>query len=184
MTRYGFDYTPAQAGQIADASLRDVISLPAHVANDDIGKSDGPIAFGYPVQALVTADTNEAYVKVVNSLSNKIIGIATFSHCRENEKSNQDETASRDAFYLNKDVVSVLSKGRIWVYVSVDVKEGDIAYIIEPDNGDGITSFSNVYLVFPKEIGIFMSNSITVGGRKIAILEFDLSAHAVERFGL
>ena len=183
MARYGFDYTPAQAGQIADASLRDIISLPAQVFNDDIGKINGPIPFGYLVQVLVATFENEAVVRVVENVDERIIGIAVFSHCRENEKSNQDEAVSRDAFYLNKDVVSVLSKGRIWVYVSVDVKEGDIAYIAPPASGDCVTSLTNVP-TNNKEIGVFMSNSIIVDSNKIAILEFDLSAHAVGIQGL
>lgn len=184
MARYSFDYTPAQQGQIADASLRDIISLPAHVLNNDLNRVDGPIRPGYLVQVLVTTNTNEAYVKVVNNLSDHIIGIAVFSHCRENQKSNISETGKRDANYLNRDIVSVLSKGRIWVFVSRDVKEGEIAYIAQPDSGHSVHYFTNVS-TNNKEIGVFMSNTASDKyNNRIAILEFDLSAHAVGIQGL
>lgn len=202
MARYGFDYTPAQAGQIADASLRDIISLPAQVGNDDIGKARGPIGFGYPVQVLVATLENEAVVRVVDNLNNHIIGIAVFSHCRENQKSNISGAGKRDANYLHRDVVSVLNKGRVWVYTSEDVKEGEIAYIAQPASGDCVDKFTNTPTsgspaTNNKEIGIFMSNSIivnttetTVNGiivkiyTRIAVLEFDLSAHAAGIQGL
>lgn len=128
---------PRLIGQVADTSLQQIDS---YVAADTI-------AFGAPVIRVLD---KEKYIKHLDLLTEpgSFLGIAV-----RNEMQTSGE-------YLENDMVSVLTFGRVVVTVNASVEAGDKAYLHDGGiiNGDGtsgiqIGTFINTQLI-PNELVI------------------------------
>lgn len=106
-TGYGYTQTSAQAGQKYDIRPDVVQSFAA----------EGVVAFGAPV---MRGTNPEKQVELSDATA--FLGVAVFTHTVEN-----DGTATG---YADKDTVSVLTEGAVWVVSSVDtVVAGEVAYV-------------------------------------------------------
>lgn len=103
---YGYALSLAQAGQLYDLTMDTIDSLTAV----------GAVPFGAPV----ALDTDET-ASVVNSTADKFVGIAVFTHARENDGVKTG--------YVEGDRMNVLRFGRIWVKVEAIVVKEDPAYV-------------------------------------------------------
>lgn len=186
MARYGFYYNEAVAGQIYQARPRDIISLPAYVQTSLPNYTEGPIFFGYPVVYYYLNAANQgAMVTNDPELSSNFIGIAVLSHTCEIEESTESEDLDFGAAYFNKDVVPVLTKGKIWVNIrnGVNVKVGDKAYlsVFLTSAGQPFHEFTNVATNSSDstdniQMGVFVTGT---NEQNLAVLQFDLSANKV-----
>lgn len=137
MSNYGFSYGNAQAGQIADASIRVIDSYP-------YGNYNVNLDFGIAVYL------NGNSLAIATS-ADPVIGISVFSH---NHPSG---------YYSPYDAVSVLTKGRVYVRVSVDVGYLELAYI------DLIGQYTNV-AAGNKLVGMFLTSAVA---NDLSALEFN-----------
>lgn len=103
MSNYGFSHITAQAGQIADASIRVIDSYPYENSNINLDFGIAVYLNGNSLAIATSADP--------------VIGISVFSHNHP------------IGYYSSYDAVSVLNKGRVYVRVSVDVTFQQLAYI-------------------------------------------------------
>ena len=184
MSRYSLYFNEAVAGQIYQSDPRDIISLPAVVQTPLVNVSHGPILFGYPVVYLNYSYPNFTEIGVAitsDPEENNFIGISVFSHNCEIEDSNVSEVLDIGAAYFDKDIVSVLTKGKIWVRLAngANVKTGDKAYIFNSEaNGgqpqDAFIVFTNAAARNNIEIGLFVTDK---NAQNLAVLQFDLSAN-------
>ena len=144
MTAYSFNIDLAQAGQIADASVRRVDSYPNHNGNLDFG-----------VAVHINAQ-NQTYK---SGRVDPVIGITVFSHNHS------------VGYYPPKSAVSVLTKGRIYVTtINVAVVNNTLAYIDVAGNFTDV-AVGNA-MVDNKLVGMFLTSS-TVGGLSVLEFDFD-----------
>jgi hypothetical protein len=191
MSRYSLYYNEAVAGQIYQAEPRDIISLQAYVDVPIANYPGGPISFGCPVAYSISTNPVREGVAIINDTEpTDFIGISVLSHIREVEGSNISETLYFGAAYFDKDVVSVLTKGKIWVKIvsGANVEMGEKAYAFNRSGLDGyaFTEFTNAAFslsnTIPQvrvnniEIGLFVTNK---NAQNLAVLQFDLSANKV-----
>ena len=197
MSRYSLYFNEAVAGQIYQADPRDIMSLPAVVIRSS-NSIYGPITFGCPlsfIEVTVVGSTEELKGVYITSSEDVtggpdvFIGISVVSNTCEIEDSNLSETLDFGAAYFDKDVVSVLTKGKIWVKISdgVNVKAGEKAYVFNYPSSvsTALTEFTNeattTFINPPEtvnniEIGLFVTDK---NEQNLAVLQFDLSANQV-----
>lgn len=144
MTAYSFNIDLAQAGQIADASVRRVDSYPNHFGNLDFG-----------VAVHINAQ-NEIFK---SGRTDPVIGITVFSQTQV------------QGHYLPAAAVSVLTKGRIYVTTKNEaVVNNTLAYI--DINGDFTDVATDNAMVDNKLVGMFLT-SAPVGGLSVLEFDFD-----------
>ena len=144
MTAYSFNIDLAQAGQIADASVRRVDSYPNHNGNLDFG---------------VAVHINAQNQIFKSGSVDPVIGITVFSHNHS------------VGYYPPKSAVSVLTKGRIYVTtINVAVVYNTLAYI---DIAGSFTNLSIDNNNNPnKLVGMFLT-SAPIGGLSVLEFDFD-----------
>lgn len=133
-TSYTQDYVIGQVGQIADISNRVIDSFAA----------EGTIAFGIAV----ARGTNKQK-QVIPFAGSGFVGISVFEH-------------NEDGLYNDKDSVSVMTSGRIYVTTAATVVAGTTAYAV---NATG--AITNVATA-ATEIGKFLTS-----GTGIVVLELN-----------
>ena len=101
-TSYIQDSVVAQAGQIADTSNRVIEPFAA----------EGTIAFGIAV-----ARGTDKQKQVIPFAGSEFVGISVFEH-------------NEDGLYKDKDSVSVMTSGRIYVTTAATVVAGETAYAV------------------------------------------------------
>ncbi len=152
-------------GQIADSSMRDVISYSA----------EDKIPVGFPVMRGTNKDRQ--VLRFNGGTTNEMVGIAIRSM---SSTVGSYSDVYPQPYYAIKSTVGVLNKGRMWVplYGTQTVVAGNIAYI--DTLSDLIT---NTYVEFQTvPIGKFVTGGSTAAGIKVFQLELipDYPAAALE----
>lgn len=107
LSSYGFRLDVAQAGQIYDLSDHVIDSLTA----------TADVAFGAPVEQGASDEVGAT----LNALTDNFVGVAVFTQAVENDGSRTG--------YKNKERMSVMRKGRVWVTVAANVTKEADAYV-------------------------------------------------------
>jgi len=102
-TNYQVNFDKAFEGMLGDANHMDALSRVIEGANVLFGKA-------------VTFGTNDNQCKALSAISEKVAGIVIHKHIEEGE-------------LLEKDAVSLLRKGRIYVKVEEAVSPGDAVFV-------------------------------------------------------
>lgn len=117
LNTYGFELDVAQAGQLADMGLdRRVDSFAA----------EADVAFG---QAVKRGTDPEKQCEPIGADADDFLGVALFTHTREQGFDRAATPASTGSKYLVSDTVSVLRKGRVYVNAAGEVNPDDDAYV-------------------------------------------------------
>lgn len=120
-TSYSLAQAIAMPGLLGDSGFHDVLS----------GIASTAMGFGLGVLK-GTADSDLALPGVSGDVA-KIRGVTVHQH--------KEQDLSSVAQYKQKDAVSVLHKGRIWVMVEEAVVPGDAVYVRYAAGGNGVGSF-------------------------------------------
>lgn len=115
---YGFEIPIAQAGQLADASFKNVRS---YAAEEDI-------AFGLGV----TQGTADDQVLILDTAGQSFLGIALFSHGQEQGRVTSfvsGAQTSNGAAYSTTDTVNVMTNGVVYMTTNFAASADDTAFI-------------------------------------------------------
>ena len=157
---YEFTLDKAQAGQKAGLDFDHVESFAA----------EGAVPFG---RGVVHGTNPEKQVAVPADDTGIFAGISVFTHSREqtlNQDATMGEQFSGGAQYRDKDTVSTLRKGRIYVLVTAAVEAGEDAYVDVLTEGEE-GKFTNVDTDNLATGGVFRS---AADEGELAIVEVNL----------
>jgi hypothetical protein len=111
------------AGALADSGIKDVVSM----------RNDHSAAIPFGV-AVAQGSTHDAVVVPAN-VNNIIVGIAVHSHTQNNQNElfptqhvGFGAAENSQAGIPQNQYLSVLKRGRVWVYVEEDIAMGDAVY--------------------------------------------------------
>lgn len=149
---YGFKLDVAQAGQLADIGPHRIDSFAAEEALD----------FG---KGLKRGTDPDKQCLLVDSDADSFLGVAVFTHAREQGFSPAATPSSTGSRYEVGDTVNVLREGRVYVKAIATVAAGDDAYL-DVATGD-FTNDDTYDVVGP--VGKFQSS-----GAADAIVSLDL----------
>ena len=157
---YEFTLDKAQAGQKAGLDFDHVESFAA----------EGAVPFG---RGVIHGTNPEKQVAVPADALGTFAGVSVFTHSREqtlNQDASMGEQFSGGAQYRDKDTVSTLRKGRIYVLVTAAVEAGEDAYVDVLTEGEE-GKFTNVDVDNLATGGVFRS---AADEGELAIVEVNL----------
>jgi len=112
----------------AISALENVNAVVSGVRELSVTRTDGEVIVD---NIAVTAGASQANGSVAYSAENKFIGVAIATQAME-------QNLSGEAFYSATQTVSVLTRGRIYVYVEQDVTVRDSVFLRHTANGAGL----------------------------------------------
>jgi hypothetical protein len=159
-TSYDLNMAAGQAGQKVNAMYDYVESKAA----------EGAIPFG---RAVVAGTDAEKQVAVASADTETFRGVALFTHSIPqdmDQSATMGEELTDGAEYRDKDTVSVLRKGQVWVEVTADVTADEDAYVdVLTDGEEG--KFTNVDTDNLSANGVFRTSA---DEGELAVLEINL----------